>query len=108
MNGFMAQDVVKGVLAPIPNGQFFTVIFEKKDGTLRKMVCQKGVRKHTNGGKNVHKDNDNIQGVYEKDKQGYRCFYTDKVLYIKAQGSIHSTNDPVGSARLAEFEMASV
>jgi hypothetical protein len=36
------------------NGQFFTVEFIKKDGTLRVMNCRTGVKKYlSNTGKNI-------------------------------------------------------
>jgi len=80
------QDIVKSILAAIPNGQFFTVIFEKKgDGAMRRMVCQKGVRKHLKGGPR-RAPNPNLQGVYEQNVENYRCFDTRRVCYIKARG----------------------
>lgn len=80
------KDIVKAVMATIPNGQFFTVVFEKANGSIRRMVCQRGVKKHVLGTGTQTKRNPDLQGVYEQDKEAYRCFDTGRVFYIKASG----------------------
>jgi len=101
---FIPQDVVQAVLGTIPNGQFFTVVFEKMStAELRTMVCQKGVKKHVVGtGESPSKKNPDLQGVYEQNKTGYRSFNTKNVLYIKARGMEVRTTHPAGIANLEE------
>lgn len=39
---------VKALIESIPNGSFFSITFQKKDGTIRKAVAQKGVHNPKN------------------------------------------------------------
>ena len=68
------------------NGQFFTVEFIKKDGTLRVMNCRTGVKKYlSNNGKNIKitKPIDNgILRVYDIPKGAYRSINLDTVKKI--------------------------
>jgi hypothetical protein len=48
---FIGVNEVRPVLNSIRNGQIFTVIFTKKDGSERKMNCKRGVKKGQAGGK---------------------------------------------------------
>ena len=68
------------------NGQFFTVEFIKKDGTLRKMNCRTGVKKYlSNNGKNIKitKPIENgILRVYDIKKGAYRSINLDTVKKI--------------------------
>ena len=53
--------------------EFFTVEFIKKDNSLRKMNCRKGVKKHLKGG-HLHFDPfvKGLLPVFDLQKQGYR------------------------------------
>jgi hypothetical protein len=68
------------------NGQFFTVEFIKKDGTLRKMNCRTGVKKYlSNNGKSIKitRPIDNgILRVYDVKKEAYRSINLDTVKKI--------------------------
>lgn len=68
------------------NGQFFTVEFIKKDGTLRKMNCRTGVKKYlSNNGKSIKitRPIDNgILRVYDIKKEAYRSINLDTVKKI--------------------------
>ena len=68
------------------NGQFFTVEFIKKDGTLRKMNCRTGVKKYlSNNGKSIKITSpiDNgILRVYDVKKEAYRSINLDTVKKI--------------------------
>jgi hypothetical protein len=68
------------------NGQFFTVEFIKKDGTLRKMNCRTGVKKYlSNNGKTIKitRPIDNgILRVYDIKKEAYRSINLDTVKKI--------------------------
>lgn len=68
------------------NGQFFTVEFIKKDGTLRKMNCRTGVKKYlSNNGKTIKitRPIDNgILRVFDVKKDTYRSINLDTVKKI--------------------------
>jgi len=45
----MKQEKVEELIDSMSNGRIFSVQFVKKDGTVRDMVCRKGVRKGVKG-----------------------------------------------------------
>jgi hypothetical protein len=54
-------------------GKIFSVLFVKKDGTLRKMVCRTGVTKHLKGGELPYDPIEKgLLGVFDMAKQEYR------------------------------------
>lgn len=67
---------------------FFSLIFEKKDGSIRKTgACRFGVTKHLKGG--VPKWNARAHGArvfYSMADKGYRSAYLDKVYAVKYRG----------------------
>lgn len=64
-------------------GKFFSVTFEKKDGTLRKMVCRTGVKKHLKGGTLKHNPAELGHAiVYDVQKKGYRTINMNTVKDI--------------------------
>lgn len=46
----ISQDEAKALFGTIRNGQFFSAVFIKKDGSERKINCRRGVKKHLKGG----------------------------------------------------------
>jgi len=66
--------------------EFFTVQFEKKDGTERTMNCRKGVTKHLKGGESTIKNNPDLVSVYDVQAKAYRCFAKSRLKRIKANG----------------------
>lgn len=78
--------MVDTFLEVIGKTSIFTVVFEKKDGSERKMTCQRGVKKHLQGGESTIKEHENLVGVYEQQSEGYRCFDKNKVRYLKGGG----------------------
>lgn len=70
------------------NGQIFTVVFEKKDGTMRTMNCRRGVKKHLAGGKSTIKHKPNLLSVYDMQAKGYRCINLETVVSIKTAGGL--------------------
>jgi hypothetical protein len=66
------------------NGRFFSVVFEKKDGTLRKMVCRTGVKKHLKGGTLKHNPAEFGHCiVWDVQKKAYRTINMNTVLELK-------------------------
>ncbi len=68
-------------------GKIFTAIFTKKDGTLRKMNCRKGVKAFTQGGVNrvVQMSNDYIT-VFDMKIHEYRTLNLGTVISVKFKG----------------------
>ena len=65
-------------------GKFFSVIFIKKDGTLRYMNCRLGVKKHLKGG--TLKFNPSKKGlvvVFDTTKKAYRMINLNTVKSLK-------------------------
>ena len=94
MNNVKVQAVAAMVQAT--KGTFFDVEFTKADGSLRKMNCRIGVKKHLAGGETMYDlkdqvDGDKTMGVWESNaaggKESYRCFKSSKVVRIKACGN---------------------
>lgn len=71
-------------------GKIFTAIFTKKDGTLRKMNCRKGVKAFTQGGVNkvVQMSNDYIT-VFDMKIHEYRTLNLGTVISVKFKGEEH-------------------
>ena len=76
--------VLKSLIAKARNC-YFSVTFVKEDGSLRKMVCQSGVKKHLsqNHAKRKQKLNPNVTRVYAPHAKGYRSFKLERVLAFK-------------------------
>lgn len=75
----------------ISEGQFFTLIFQKKDGTLRRMRAQTGVKKHLAGGVSTHSQHPEHLVLWDPDVQpagGYRTIDDRKVVFIRS-GYLH-------------------
>lgn len=70
------RDILKKKLG----SKFFTVVFTKKDGTLRKLNGRLGVTKHLRGGDKGYSDADfNALTVFDVQANGYRTVKLDKV-----------------------------
>lgn len=66
--------------------KIFTVVFLKKDGSLRHMTGRLGVKKYVKG--TGYAKPDNIVTVFEMQKKQYRSFDVDRVKEIKCNGEI--------------------
>lgn len=69
------------------DGKVFSVRFIKADGSIREMKCRTGVTKHLKGGTSTISHKPELYGVYDMEKQAYRCFNLNKVLEVKC-GSV--------------------
>lgn len=70
--------------------KIFSVVFTKKDGTLREMVCRRGVKKGVKGTskydvQEADKRNDQIT-VYDMVNKGFRKINVDTIHYIRTNG----------------------
>lgn len=77
------QEIIKLV-----GNKFFTATFTKKDGTLRKLNCRLGVKKHlTGGGAKYDAAKYDLLTVYDLKKQGYRTINLKTLQSIKSGGT---------------------
>jgi hypothetical protein len=67
--------------------KIFSVVFVKKDGSEREMVCRLGVKKHLKGGEKTY-DTDalNYLTVYDMQAEGYRTINVNTLKKIKVDG----------------------
>ena len=66
-------------------GKFVSVIFEKKDGTLRKLTGRTGVSKHVNGNGAAYNARDYGQlRVFDVVADGWRTITANKVKEVVA------------------------
>lgn len=74
-------------LKDLLGGKIFSVVFQKKDGTLREMVCRLGVTKHLKGGvKKYDSDALNYLTVFDMQKQDYRTINVNTLKSITFEG----------------------
>jgi WYL_2, Sm-like SH3 beta-barrel fold len=66
-------------------GKFFTVVFVKKDGSLRTMTARLGVTKHIAGGV-CTVDRDKYIIAYDMASEGYRSINRDTIVSVSYQG----------------------
>ena len=70
-------------------GRFVTVVFEKKDGTLRTMTGRLGVTKHLKGGTSTLNPDAYIT-LYDVVNKGYRAVNRDTIRSVTIN---HQTYD---------------
>lgn len=68
-------------------GKFLTVVFYKKDGSIRSMNCRLGVTKHLKGGE-CTLDRSKFLIVYDMLKKGYRAIDKESIVSVSVNGSI--------------------
>lgn len=64
-------------------GKIYSVVFVKKDGTVRNMVCRNEVTKGTHGGVAGHAHKEELYTVYDVQAKGFRCVNLTTVKSIK-------------------------
>lgn len=74
----------------LKDGKIFSVVFIKKDGTLREMTARLGVKKHLKGGTLTYnpKEHNNMI-VFDMGKKQYRTIPFDRVVKIKANNEVY-------------------
>ena len=70
------------------NGRFVSVIFIKKDGTQRAMLCRLGVTKHLKGGESKL-NADQYLTVFDVQKEAYRAINRDTIVSVKLAGTTY-------------------
>lgn len=69
--------------------RFFTVEFLKKDGTIRRMNCRTGVKKHLTGNGTPRPQKPGLVTVYDVQAKGYRSFYIGKLISLTIGGKTY-------------------
>lgn len=66
-------------------GKIFSVVFKKRgDGSMRKMVCRTGVRKHLRGGDARYNFSEKgLISVFDIQKKDYRTISTESIVEVK-------------------------
>ena len=72
-------------------GKFFTVVFVKKDGTVRTMNCRTGVKKHLKGGVSTL-DASQFLTVYDLQSAGYRAVNYSTIQSVTCNGVTITNN----------------
>jgi hypothetical protein len=67
------------------NGRFFTVVFVKRDGSLRTMTARLGVTKHLAGGM-CTVDREKYIIAYDVQSEGYRSINRETIVSVSYQG----------------------
>ncbi len=65
------------------SGRFFSVIFIKEDGTVRKMNCRGGVRKFLKNDNVQRKTPDGVYVVFDVKAMSYRSIPKERILAIR-------------------------
>ena len=69
-------------------GHVFSVVFLKKDGSIRKMQCRFGVKKHLKGGKLAFNPLErNLLVVFDMQKEAYRMINLETLMTINMKGT---------------------
>lgn len=81
MNASMIRELV--------GNKFFSVIFTKKNGEMRKMTARLGVKKHLKGGQMKHNPDElNHLVVFDMAKKEYRTINIDTLIELKFKGKM--------------------
>lgn len=79
--------MTKTEIKKMVGNQFFSAVFVKRNGEVRKMLCRVGVKKYLKGGKKKY-DYDHLMTVYDVKKKGYRTINLDTLTQVKANGKV--------------------
>jgi len=75
-------------------GRIFSVYFQKKDGTMRDMVCRRGVRKYLRGGELPYDPKSRLLlPVFDLSKREYRSVNIASLVSFKVSGETYIVQD---------------
>ena len=83
--GLLKEMIIKS------NAKLMTVVFVKKDGTLRTMYAKTGIKKHLSKNpskRKINHKNDNAIRVYDCENKAYRSFNLDSVVELSYGNNI--------------------
>ena len=70
----------------LDNGRFFSVTFRKKDGSLRKMIARRGVKRNLQGNPRYNPADYNLFVVWSVNDEAYRSIHIPSIYEIKTDG----------------------
>lgn len=76
------------------DGKFFTIIFEKKDGTIRKLNGRTGVVSYLKG-TGTNKRPSRIRVVWDRPNLNYKSFDINRLIEVRAHGRIYREDGTV-------------
>jgi len=89
----VSPTVAMGKIISYNSGRIFSVKFTKKDGSERKMVCRKGVKKGLTGsGAKYNPVERGLLAVYDVQKRAYRSLNFDTLQEFKMGGVSYKIN----------------
>ena len=72
----------------------FSVVFLKKDGTIRRMICRLGVKKYVNGkGLKYDPIERGLLGVFDMQKEAYRMINLETIMNINMKVVEYNVQD---------------
>jgi hypothetical protein len=75
-------------------GRIFSVWFQKKDGTMREMVCRRGVKKYLRGGELPYDPKSRLLlPVFEVSSREYRMVNIASLVSFKVSGETFIVQD---------------
>ena len=81
----ISRNEVRDLFRTIRNGQIFTAIFKKKDGSERVMNCRRGVKKALTGkGHGYNPEEYGLMSVFDMKKNDYRMLNYKTTTEIRA------------------------
>jgi hypothetical protein len=73
------------------NGNIFSVVFTKKDGSIRHMNCRTGVKKHVKGvGLAFDPSKKGLYGVFDMKNEGYRFITVSQIQGLQIAGKFYT------------------
>jgi len=76
------------------DGKFFTIIFEKKDGSIRKLNGRTGVVRYLKG-TGSSKRPSAIRAVWDRSNLAYRSFDINRLIEVRAHGRVYQEDGTV-------------
>ena len=70
------------------DGKFFTIVFQKKDGSIRTLNGRRGVVKYLKG-TGGNKMPNRLRTVWERPILNYRSFDVNRLIEVRAHGRIY-------------------
>jgi hypothetical protein len=89
INKKTALEIIKNT-----NGKVFSVVFTKKDGTVRHMNCRTGVKKHVKGvGLAFDPSEKDLVGVFDMKNNGYRFINLQTIKGLQVSGEFYTIGE---------------
>lgn len=100
--GAWASDTNKQYLKDMLSGNIMRIVFEKRDGTERSLICTRdlGLVAEENHPKGVKRDNPDVLPVWSIPDAGWRSFRFDRVRHVTLITELNNDNAVVAEDAL--------